>query len=608
MDEIAKRRLLIAAGTGLALGLALRLAGLATLSSLSLGAGTAVVLVALLVQIARSIAHRDFALDVVAALAMAGALALGEWLAGAVVALMFAGGQMLEARASARARREMTALLARQPRTAMRQDAAGLTEIPIEAIRPGDRLLIRKGEVLPVDGTLEAAALLDEAALTGEPLPVSRPAGDAARSGATNAGESLVLVALRPAAESTYAAIVRLVEGAAAAKPPMARLAERWSVAFLAATLTLSGLAWLLTGDPARALAVLVIATPCPLLLAVPVALVAGMNRAARAGVLVKSGAALERLASVSILVMDKTGTLTEGRPRLVAIRPAPGVAEGELLRLSAALDQASGHVLAAALVAAAQEAGHALPLPEEVREEAGAGLSGKVEGRAIAIGTRGFVAGHAPLPEAGAHEPGTAIVTVAIDGRFAGSLLFQDALRADAPAMVAAARRAGIARVVLLSGDAEAPAQAVGRQVGADAVFADHDPARKLAVIEAERRSGRVLMVGDGVNDAPALAMADVGIAMAARGSAAPGEAADAVVLVDRLDRVATALFAARRAQAIARQSVAVGITLSVLGMVAAALGYLSPVQGALIQEGIDVAVVLNALRALGPGRDETT
>ncbi len=607
MDEDAKQRLLIAAGTGLALGLTLRLAGLPTLSSLALGAGTAIILGALLVQIARSLARRDFALDIVAALAMGGALALGEWLAGAVVALMFAGGQVLEARASARARREMTALLARQPRTAMRQQGGALQEVPIEAIRPGDRLLIRKGEVLPVDGALEGPALLDEAALTGEPLPVAHQAGDAARSGATNAGESLVLLATRPAAESTYAAIVRMVEGAAAAKPPMARLAERWSVGFLALTLALAGGAWLLTGDPARALAVLVVATPCPLLLAVPVALVAGMNRAARAGVLVKSGAALERLAGISTLVLDKTGTLTEGRPRLVAIEPAPGVEAAELLRLAAALDQASGHALAEALVAAAREAGHVLPMPEAVREAPGAGLAGVVAGQAVAIGTRGFVADHAPLPDAPAHEPGSAAVTVAIAGRHAGRLLFQDRLRPDAPAMIAAARRAGISRVVLLSGDAEAPARLVGHQVGADAVFADHDPARKLAVIESERRSGRVLMVGDGVNDAPALAMADVGIAMAARGQAASGEAADAVVLVDRLDRVATALFAARRARRIAAQSVAVGIGLSVLGMLAAAAGTLTPVQGALIQEAIDVAVVLNALRALTPGREET-
>jgi heavy metal translocating P-type ATPase len=607
MDERAKRYLLAAAGMGLATGLALRLAGLPTPSSLALAAATLVVLGALLVEVARRLARRDFALDIVAALAMGGALALGEFLAGAVVALMFAGGQVLEARAGARARREMTALLARQPRTAMRQEGAALAEVPIAAIRPGDRLLIRKGEVLPVDGTLDGPALLDESALTGEALPVPCGAGAAARSGATNAGESLVLLATRAASDSTYAAILRLVEAAAEAKPPMARLAERWSVAFLALTIALAAGAWAWSGEAARALAVLVVATPCPLLLAVPVALVAGMNRAARAGVLVKSGAALERLAAVSILVLDKTGTLTEGRPRLVALRPAPGVAEADLLRLAAALDQASSHVLAAALVQAARDAGHDLPVPEAVREEAGAGLSGLVAGQSVAVGARGFVAGHAPLPEADPHEPGTAAVTVAIGGRFAGTLLFRDALRDDAPAMVEAARRAGIARVVLLSGDAEAPARLVGRLVGADAIFADHDPARKLAVIESERRAGSVVMVGDGVNDAPALAMADVGIAMAERGAAASSEAADAVVLVDRLDRVATALLAARRARRIATQSVAAGIGLSLLGMFAAAAGTLTPVQGALIQEGIDVAVILNALRALTPGWDET-
>ena len=607
MDERLKTRLLIVACAGLALGLPLRFAGLPILSALALAGGALVVLVALLVEILRGIARRDFALDIVAALAMGGALLLGEYLAGAVVALMFAGGQVLEAHASARARREMTALLARQPRHAMRERDGRLEEVPLAAIAAGDRLLIRRGEVLPVDGTVLQPALLDESALSGEPLPVRHGAGAAVRSGATNAGDGITLLAARPAAESTYAAILRLVEGAAAAKPPMARLAERWSIAFLLATLVLAGGAWALSGEATRALAVLVVATPCPLLLAVPVALVAGMNRAARAGVLVKSGAALERLGTVRVMVLDKTGTLTEGTPRLVALRPAPGFPGEELLRLSAALDQASGHVLAAALVNAARAAGHALPRPEAVREEAGAGLSGMVEGRAVLLGSRGYVARHAALPSAEPHEPGTAEVHVAVDGRHAGSLLFRDTLRAEAPAMVAAARRAGIERVVILSGDGAEAASLVGRQVGADAVFADHDPAMKLRVVAAERAHGPVVMVGDGVNDAPALALADVGIAMAARGQAASSEAADAVVLVDRLDRVATAIHAARHARAIAAQSVAVGIGLSAAGMMVAALGYLSPVQGALLQEGIDVAVVLNALRALGPGRDET-
>jgi heavy metal translocating P-type ATPase len=606
MVEALKPGLLAAAAAGLAAGLALRLAGLASWSSAALAAGTLVVLAALLVQIARGIARRDFALDIVAALAMGGALLLGEHLAGAVVALMFAGGQVLEARAGARARREMTALLARQPRTALRQQGERLEEVPIAAIIPGDHLLVRRGEVLPVDGILAAAATLDEAALTGESLPVQHERGEAVRSGTTNAGDSVVLTALRPAAASSYAAILRMVEQAATGKPPMARLAESWSVAFLAATLALSGGAWLATGDALRALAVLVVATPCPLLLAVPVALVAGLNRAARAGVMIKSGAALEALAQVSILVLDKTGTLTEGAPRLVAIQPAPGMAEAGLLRLAAALDQASGHVLAAALVQAARSRGLDLPAPDAVREVPGAGLSGLVEGQPVALGTRRFLAAHAALPPAAPEAPGTAAVQVAVAGRHAGTLLFQDALRPDAAAMAAAARRAGITRIVLLSGDDQPAVEAVARAIGADAAFGHHDPAQKMAVIARERQRGRVLMVGDGVNDAPALALADVGIAMAARGQAAGSEAADAIILVDRLDRVAMALEAARRARRIARQSVAAGLGLSALGMLAAALGHLTPVQGALLQEGIDVAVVLNALRALGPGRNQ--
>ncbi|MGG5885987.1 heavy metal translocating P-type ATPase [Falsiroseomonas sp. HC035] len=606
MDDALKPGLLIAAAAGLAAGGVLYLASLPAWSSAALAAGTLAVLAALLVQIARSIAKRDFALDIVAALAMGGALLLGEVLAGAVVALMFAGGQVLEARAGARARREMTALLARQPRSALRQVDGRLEEIPIAALAPGDHLLVRRGEVLPADGVLAAPATLDESALTGEPLPVAHPAGAAVRSGTTNAGDSVLLVASRPAAASSYAAILRMVEQAASAKPPMARLAESWSVAFLLATLALSGGAWLATGDPLRALAVLVVATPCPLLLAVPVALVAGLNRAARAGVMIKSGAALEALAQVSILVLDKTGTLTEGTPSLVAIRPAPGFTEAELLRLAAALDQASGHVLAAALVQAAQARGLVLPTPTQVAEAAGAGLAGLVEGRRVALGARPFVATHATLPPATTEPPGTASVQVAVEGRHAGTLLFRDALRPDAAAMVAAARRAGITRVVLLSGDDQLAAEAAAGQIGADAVFGNHDPAQKMAAIASERRRGRVLMVGDGVNDAPALALADVGIAMAARGQAASSEAADAIILVDRLDRVALALVAARRARGIARQSVAAGLGLSALGMIAAAFGYLTPVQGALLQEAIDVAVVLNALRSLGPGRNQ--
>jgi heavy metal translocating P-type ATPase len=592
---------------GLGAGLALLLAGQAAAAQAACAVGALPVLVVLLRDILRGLGRGETGLDLIAALSIGFALLLGEALAAVVVALMFAGGQGLEAFARRRARREMTALLGRMPRQATRLGADGALEtVPVAAIRPGDLLLIRQGEVVPVDGRVagDAPAVLDTAALTGEAMPQRAPPGEAVLSGCVNAGDAFRLLAEQPAAASTYAGIVRLVEQAQASRAPMARLADRWALWFLALSLLLAGAAWLLTGDPRRALAVLVVATPCPLILAVPVALIAGLSRAARAGVLVKSGAALEALAQARVLLLDKTGTLTEGRARLLAIHPEPGFDAAEVLRLAASLDQASAHPIAQSLVAAARARGLALALPAQVEEVPGEGLSGSVGGQAVLVGGPGYVArrgalARAALP-AGA-PPGAAIVAVAVAGRLAGRLVLADALRADAMAMLAAMRAAGIRRIVMLSGDRRAVAEAVGAEVGLDAVEAELSPAGKVAALQRERAAhGPVVMVGDGVNDAPALAAADAGVAMGARGAAASAEAADAVLLVDRLDRLAQAMRIAQRSRRIAGQSVAAGIGLSALGMVVAALGYLTPVQGAVLQEAIDVAVILNALRAL--------
>ncbi|WP_431272695.1 heavy metal translocating P-type ATPase [Dankookia sp. P2] len=405
------------------------------------------------------------------------------------------------------------------------------------------------------------------------------------------------------AGDSTLAGIIRLVEQAQASRAPMARLADRWALGFLGVTLLIVGAAWLVSADPRRALAVLVVATPCPLILAVPVALIAGLSRAARAGVLVKSGAALELLGRVRVLLLDKTGTLTEGRVRLLETRPAGNMAPAELLRLAASLDQVSGHPVAIGLVEAARSAGLVLTIPEAVREEAGSGIAGRVGGRAVALGGAGFVAAHG-WPDAGtakdAQAPGALRVCVTVDGAPAGLLVLADPLRQDAAAMLATARAAGILRIVLLSGDRASVAEAVGARLGVDAVLAERSPAEKVAAVLREKPAGPVLMLGDGVNDAPALAAADIGVAMGARGAAASAEAADAVVLVDRIDRLAEAMRIARRVRGIALQGVVAGIGLSVLGMLAAAAGWLTPVQGAVLQEAIDVAVILDPLRGL--------
>ncbi|WP_442771881.1 heavy metal translocating P-type ATPase [Paenirhodobacter enshiensis] len=564
-------------------------------------------LIALAVEIVTDLRRGQVGLDIIAALSMATGLAFDEPLAANVVALMYSGGQLLEIYAQGRARREMTALLGRVARTAQRRDAGGLTEVPIAELRPGETVLIRQGEVLPVDGRIASAvAVLDESALTGEPLPVRRTRGEEAMSGTSCAAEAFDLIVLRPASESTYAGIVRLVEAARDSRAPMMRLADRYAMAFLGVTVALAGLAWGLSGDRLRALAVLMVATPCPLILAVPVAIISGMSRTAAAGVMVKNGGALEALALVRTAVLDKTGTLTAGRAEVTRIVPCAGFTEDEVLGAAAALDQASNHVMAEALVSAARARGLALPAPEAVTEAAGSGIRGRVAGRDVVAGGEGHLRalGH-DLPEREL-APGTATVVVAIDGRLAGLIALADPPRAEALAVLAALRRAGVGRIVMASGDRPEVARAVGEALGLDAVAGGLAPGDKVALVSREGAAAPVMMVGDGVNDAPALAAADVGIAMGARGAAASSEAADAVLLVDDLGRLAQAVAIARRTRKIAFESVALGMGLSALAMLFAAGRVLPPVQGALLQEVIDVAAIVNALRALRPGAGE--
>ena len=594
---------------GLAAGFVARVAGYDQLSGVLWMAASVPVLAALLVEIVASLRRGDVGLDIVAALSMTGALVFGEHLAAVVVALMYAGGQYLESFAERRANREMTALLGRVPRTAMRYRDGRLEEVPLDSILPGERLLVRQGDVVPVDGVVaeDAVAVLDQSALTGESLPVQRNAGEPVISGVTNVGEVFDLTATHRAAESTFAGIVRLIEAAQRSKAPMSRLADRFAIVFLAFTVALATFAWLWSGDPIRALAVLVIATPCPLILAVPVAIVSGVSRAARSGVLVKGGKALETLARVRVLVIDKTGTLTHGEARLTEIRPVAEFEPARLLQLAASLDQASKHVIARALVAEARGQGIDLHLPVNVVEAPGDGLSGTVDGFRVVVGGVGYVAAQIPAMRgafvADRYPVGSVVVAIGVDERPAGFLVLSDGLREGAEKVIDSLRGLGIARIVLASGDRKDVADAVTAGLGFDEVRADLSPEQKIAIVQAERRHGTVMMIGDGVNDAPALAAADLGVAMGAKGAAASAEAADVVLLVDELDRILPAITAARWSRRIALQSIYVGIGLSVLGMIVAMLGYLTPVQGALIQEVIDVAVILNALRALrGP------
>jgi heavy metal translocating P-type ATPase len=608
-DFIVRSVLVALPAFGLALGLALPLLGQPAWQGWVWAVFTVPVLLALLYEIADSLRRGEVGLDIVAALSMMAALAVGENLAAIVVALMYSGGQYLEAFAERHARREMTAILARVPRTAVRHRNGVLEEVGLEAIVPGDRLLIRQGDVVPVDGTVASGvAILDQSALTGEPIPVQQRTGDEVMSGSTNAGEAFDLVASHHAAESTYAGIIRLVEEAQRSKAPMSRVADRFAILFLAVTVLISGAAWYWTGDPIRAVAVLVVATPCPLILAVPVAIVSGLSRAARFGILIKGGKAIEALGRVYSLVIDKTGTLTDGRARVISVNARGEAAPNDILRVAASLDQASKHIIAQTLVTEARDRKLHLSTPSNVIETAGEGIQGTIDGLAVAVGGIHFVKSKLTMvvksPLDRTPIVGAVIVAVAIDGKMVGEIALADELRAGTQTLLKDLRKLGIQRIVLATGDRREVADAISAGLGIDAVRSELTPDQKVLVVLTERKNGPVMMVGDGVNDAPALAAADIGVAMGARGAAASAEAADVVLLVDHLDRLVPAMQIARRSRLIALESVFAGIGLSLLGMIAAAFGYITPVQGALLQEVIDVVVILNALRALG-GRE---
>jgi heavy metal translocating P-type ATPase len=544
--------------------------------------------------------------DVVAWLALLGTMLVDEPLAGAIITLMLTTGRVLEARAQARAQRELTLLVARAPRTARRLTQDEINVIPIEQVLRGDRLLVASGEVVPVDGRLLIRGTFDESSLTGEADPVERESGEEIRSGVLNAGAAVEMIATTLAAESTYSQIVRLVEEAQASSAPFVRTADRFAAIFVPFTLLLAGVAWWASGDPVRAVAVLVVATPCPLLLAAPIAIMSGLSQAAKAGAVVKGGGALERLAEGRVLLFDKTGTLTLGHPVVTTI-VTDGADAQQCVQLAASLDQVSPHVLAGAIVAYAGRLGLSLLPPTDVQEEHGYGLKGTVDGHVVRVGRLDWICPEevpAWLRRASrrASLEGALTAFVGIDGVPSCAVLLTDPLRPDAHRMLRALRAAGLERVVLVTGDRADAAESIGRLVGVDAVHAETDPREKVDVVLDESQRGPTVMVGDGINDAPALAAASVGVAMAAHGSTASSETADVVLTVDRIDRLADVIGIARRSRHIAVQSVLVGMGLSGVLMLVAAAGYLAPAWGALSQELVDILAIAIALTALRP------
>lgn len=600
--------LLTVTAAALVAGGVARLAGAPGLADLCWALGTVAAVGPALGWVLVALRRGQAGVDVIAVLALGGTLLVHEYLAGALIALMLATGRTLEAAAQRRASRDLRALLERAPRSARLLTDDGVSTIPSAQVAVGDLLVVGPGEVVAVDGRVAGTeAVLDESALTGEPLTVRRVQGESVRSGVVNAGGAFELRATATEQDSTYAGIVRLAREAGAESAPVVRLADRYAAWFLPLSLAVAGLAWLLSGSAVRAVAVLVVATPCPLLLAAPVAVVSGLSRASRLGVVIRDGGALENLGRARTLLLDKTGTLTAGRPRVLDVVAAPRWQPAQVLRLAASLDQYSPHVLAEAVVDAARERGLRLSVPEDVSEEPGRGATGTVAGRRMTIGRH---AGAAELPawaravDNRAVLDGAAVAWLCVDGGPVGAVLLRDPPRPDAPRTLRRLRAAGIERLVMLTGDRAEPAREVGAVLGLDDVRAGLAPADKVAAVRAEHEQAVTVMVGDGVNDAPALAAADIGVAMGARGATASSEAADIVLTTDRVDRLADAVAIAVRARRIAVQSALGGMVLSLAAMVAAAFGLLVPAVGALLQEGIDVAVILNALRVLRDDR----
>jgi len=547
----------------------------------------------------------SYGIDLLAVTAIISTVAVGEYWASIVIVLMLTGGEALEDYANARAQRELTALLARAPQIAHKLDAKGNAhDIAITDITVGDRLLVRPGETVPVDATLtKGTASFDESSLTGESLPVDHKAGDELLSGSINGDQAVTIAAVRTAHNSQYQKIIELVKAASSTEAPFVRLADRYAVPFTLISFAIAGVAWILTGNPLRFAQVLVVATPCPLLIGAPVALISGMSRQAKHGIIVKSGAILEKLARIKTVAFDKTGTLTLGEPKVNAVLPVKGMTEKELLSLAASTEQQSAHVLAQALVAQAKAKKVSLTKATSVREVTASGVQAKVNGATILVGKASYLESQGVKVAAAHTASGQTAVYVARDKKYIGAIQFADAPRENSSQTLQQLRDLGITNTLMLTGDATATAKRIAKQLGITDVKAELLPADKVKAVKM-LTDRPVLMVGDGVNDAPVLAAADVGMAMGAKGSTAASETADVVVLLDDISRVARAITIAKTTMRIALQSIWIGIAISVGLMLVAATGKIPAVVGAGLQEIVDVVVIINALRAHGSWR----
>jgi heavy metal translocating P-type ATPase len=554
----------------------------------------------LLWALARHLVRLEFGADLLAGVSIVTAALTAEYLAAAIIVLMLSGGGALEEHAKGRAKSVLAALHARTPRIAHRRTEEGLTDIPIDQIAVGDRLVILPHEIAPVDATVvEGHTRMDESFLTGEPYVMSKTPGSPVLAGATNGDSAVVVEAVRLPADSRHAQIVQVLEQAERDRPRIRRLGDTLGAWYTPLALTAATWAWVASGDPRRFLAVTVIATPCPLLIAIPVAVLGAISLAARRGIIVKAPAVLEQIDRCAVMILDKTGTLTYGKPALTEVLSVNGRTHAEVLRRAASLEQYSKHPLAGAILEAANQAGLPLPQASLVSERPGEGLRGVVEGVAVTITGRAKVTGMDLPPVA----PGLECI-VLFDGELAGVLRFRDAARAESRPFVShLGPKHGIRRVVLLSGDREEEVRYLAERVGITEMHFGKSPEEKVGIVRDATAADRTLFVGDGINDAPAMLMATVGVALGSR-SEVTSEAADAVVLDSSLEKTDELMHIGRRMRRIALQSAVGGMALSAAGMAFAAAGMLPPVMGAVAQEAIDLAAVLNAVRVSFHGR----
>lgn len=578
----------------------LTLSGQKPLGIWSGGLYVAFFIVVTLVGMIRDMVRGNWGLDILAVVAMVSTLAVGEVLASIIVVLMLSGGEALEDYAQHRAARDLENLLKHSPAIAHILEDGAPRDIDVEDVKIGDQLLVKPNEVVPVDCTLNSdEASFDESSLTGESLPVTKSAGDEILSGVVNGTTAVTVTAIKRAHESQFQQIVALMSEAEENRAPIVRLADRYAIPFTVLSLVIGGIAWFVSGSATRFAEVMVLATPCPLLIAAPVAFIGGQAQASRNGVIVKSGAVLEQLSRIQSALFDKAGTLTRGTPEVTRIVPAHGWGEDELLRLTASAEQYSTHALARGIIRAAQDRSLRLSDTDTADEVATNGVWAVIDGHDLRVGKRSFIEESVGDIDVPSLKPGEGAAFVAIDGAYAGAVMLADQIRPETPRVISWLRDNGVKRVSMLTGDNSHTAQHIADLAGIDDVQADLLPPDKVR-LAAETTPGPVLMVGDGINDAPVLARADVGLAIGAKSATAASEAADGVILRNSLRSVPEVVAISRHTVSVALTAIWLGIILSVGLMLVAATGAIPAVFGALTQEVVDLVAILYALLAL--------